>query len=62
MQKASTGDLQAEYSTMYRVDCREIRVTARKLESWNTAAVLEWKTSGGLEEDGIGGGGGKLII
>lgn len=44
---------------MYKVDCRERRVKARKLESWNTAAVLEWKTSGGLEEDGIGGDGGK---
>ena len=59
MQRTSTGELQAEYSTMYRVDCRERRVKARKLESWNTAAVLEWKTSGGLEEDGIGGDGGK---
>lgn len=59
MQRASAGELQAEYSTMYRVDGSERRVKAGKLERWNTAAVFEWKTSVGLEEDRIGGDGRK---
>lgn len=59
VQWASTGRLQAEQSAMYKADYRELRVKARKLESWKTDAVFQWKNNGGLEEDAIGRDGEK---
>lgn len=44
---------------MYKADFRELRVRARKLESWKTDAVFQWQNNGGLEEDAIGRDGEK---